>query len=340
MDMEQALLGAILDNPADEVAWSALADWLEERGDPRGELLRLTRGLLQPGGGERPPREERVRTRLEEGVRPCWPALTNSIGMRLVHVPAGTFCMGSPPREQDRHDDEGPPHDVDITRPFYLGMHPVTQEQFERVVGKNPSHFDALGANHPVEQVTWEEAALFCRSLSGWSEERRLRRLYRLPTEAEWEYACRGGTSSPTPFRYGASLSSTQANFDGRRPYGSAASGPDRECTTPVGSYRPNPLGLYDMLGNVFEWCADWFHPRYYADSSREDPPGPAAGFTAVAGTASRVLRSGPGRVLRGGSWSSPGRNCRSAFRGSAAPNKQLSTIGFRVAMTVLNETP
>ena len=139
-----------------------------------------------------------------------------------------------------------------------------------------------------------------------------------MPTEAEWEYACRADTT--TPFAFGAALSSERANFDGNHPYGAAERGPHRQRTSKVGSYRTNPWGLYDMHGNVWEWCADWYAAGYYADSPEHDPAGPPRGTW---------------RVLRGGSWNNSGHLCRAARRNKYAPDFRNDAIGFRVAMTV-----
>jgi len=259
---------------------------------------------------------------------------TNSIGMKFMLIPAGTFLMGSPEDEQDRGKDEGPQHELEIPRPFYMGMYQVTQEEYQRLLGDNPSWFceSSEGAQkvksldtrrHPVECISWNDAVAFCRKLSDQSEEKKKGRVYRLPTEAEWEYACRGGAKSSIPFYLGDSLSSTQANFDGNHPY-NAAKGPYRERTTPVGSYKPNAWGLFDMHGNVWEWCQDWYEQNYYNQSPRQDPQGP---------------QNGTRRVLRGGSWGSNGRNCRSAYRGGDAPGYRDYVIGFRL-VCVASSTP
>ncbi len=332
---EEAFLAAITEDPAEPTTWLALADWLEEHGDPRGEVLRRTRGLLEPGGEQRAEREERLRRLLAEGVRPCWPTLTNSIGVKLALIPSGTFLMGSPESEADRQADEGPRHQVAISRPFYLGVFPVTQEQYERVTGVNPSWFSSQGGGSaevhnqetrifPVEQVSWEDAVAFCGQMSKMADEKRLGRVYRLPTEAEWEYSCRGGTCSSTPFFFGPSLSSTQANFNGRFPYGQAAKGPFLRHTTAVGSYPANAFGLFDMHGNIWEWCQDWYDPEYYANSPSVDPRGPPPGHA---------------RVRRGGSWNYNGRNCRCAFR-HASYDHSSNFIGFRVALTIAARMP
>ena len=170
----------------------------------------------------------------------------------------------------------------------------------------------------PVEQVSWEDAQTFLKKLSERPEEVKAGRKYRLPTEAEWEYACRGGASSPSPFHFGASLSSRQANFNGNYPYGGAAKGDYLECPCPVGSYQPNGFGLYDMHGNVWEWCADWYGKDYYATSPAKDPSGPAGGSV---------------RVSRGGCWCDFGQVCRSAYRAGFTPAHRGSNLGFRVAL-------
>ncbi len=328
---EETFIAAIAEDPVEPAHWSALADWLQERGDPRGELLALTRKLLEPVVDYRYLLEERLQGLLVRGVRPCWPALTNSIGMKLAWIPAGIFRMGSLGAEEGHQHYEGPQHEVTITRPFYLGVYPVTQEQYEQVMGVNPSCFSPQGPgsarmgdldtrDFPVECVSWQDAQDFCRRLSQREEEWQRGRVYRLPTEAEWEYACRGGRSSSTPFCFGECLSSALANCNGHHPYGFAPVGPYLERTTVVGSYPANAFGLYDVHGNVWEWCADWFANHYYSQSPRADPPGPPAG---------------EGRIIRGGSWGAHAEECRSARRGWLVPGSRGEPIGFRVAMTV-----
>ena len=248
--------------------------------------------------------------------------LTNSIDMKLARIPAGKFLMGSPPTEPER-DPEETQHEVAISRPFYLGVHEVTQAQFQRVLGRNPSFFHPKGGggpDHPVDQVLWQEAVDFCKKLSALPAEKAAGRVYRLPTEAEWEYACRAGTTTPVAF--GTTLSSTQANFNGNYPYGDAARGPYLQRTAKVGSYPANAWGLYDMHGNVWEWCSDWYDPAYYSHSPREDPKGPAKG----------VVDNGFGGffvVVRGGCWLDEGRGCRSAYRFRLMPAEQLSLGGL-----------
>jgi formylglycine-generating enzyme required for sulfatase activity len=220
-------------------------------------------------------------------------------------------------------------HPVEITRPFYLGAYEVTQAQYQKVMDQNRAHFsdkNGGGPDHPVEQVTWVEAVSFCGKLSGLPAEKKAGRRYRLPTEAEWEYACRAGTT--TPFHFGKGLSSTQANFDGNHPYGDAAKGPYLRKTAKVGSYKPNAWGLYDMHGNVAEWCSDYYDPDYYKNSPKEDPTGPAKG----------VLNTGFSsffHVVRGGCWLDEARGCRSAYRFRLQPGQPYRLVGFRVVCVV-----
>jgi formylglycine-generating enzyme required for sulfatase activity len=260
-------------------------------------------------------------------------SITNSIGMELVLVKPGTFLMGSPSDEQDRLRDEEQ-HEVGITQPLYVGIQEVTQEQYERVMRKNPSCFSSTGSDKdevkgadtrqfPVENVSWDEAVEFCIRLSELPEEKAKEHSYRLPTEAEWEYCCRGGHcfKSPSPtFHFGNSLSSTQANFNGNYAYGGAAKKQSLHRPTKVGSYPPNSLGLYDLHGNVREWCADWYDSKYYFRSPRQNPQGPEKGVY---------------RVMRGGSWYITGRACRSAYRDTDLPGSRNGKNGFRVVLVI-----
>jgi formylglycine-generating enzyme required for sulfatase activity len=253
---------------------------------------------------------------------------TNSIGMKFVLIPAGTFQMGSPESEEHRNPDEGPIHDVQIMQSFYLCVTPVTQAQYEKVMGTNPSWFSTENGGSdkvqgmdtgkfPVESVSWAEAVEFVRRLAAMPQEVRNGRMYRLPTEAEWEYSCRGRATSYQVFHFDNSLSSRQANFDGNYPYGGGAKGPCLGRTCKVGNYPPNGFGLFDMHGNVWEWCADWYDETYYAASSGQDPQGPECAS---------------GRVIRGGCWRNLAQYCRSASRNGFAPGKRLRNIGFRLA--------
>jgi formylglycine-generating enzyme required for sulfatase activity len=254
--------------------------------------------------------------------------ITNSIGMKLALIPAGKFLMGSPATESDR-DPEELQHEVVISRPFYLGVYEVTQSQFEKLMGKAPSFFGAKkggGPDYPVEQVNFNQALEFCRRLSNMAEERKAGRVYRLPTEAEWEYACRAGTA--TPFQCGNSLSAKQANFNGNYPYGEGPGGPFLRKPVKVGSYPPNAWGLHDMHGNVAEWCSDWYDPDYYKTSPKQDPTGPAKGVVST-GFHGQFFR-----VVRGGCWLDEGRGCRSAYRMRFQPTEPYRLIGLRVACT------
>lgn len=263
---------------------------------------------------------------LAEEVR----TITNSIGLKLARIPAGAFVMGSSRREPER-DDKEERHEVRITKPFYLGVHEVTQAQFVAGMTDANNRSAFKDPRNPVENVEWTVAKQFCKELSAKSEEKEAGRLYRLPTEAEWEYACRGGSKSA--FHYGDSLSSEQANFNGNYPGGDAKQGPYLRRTTTVGAYQPNAFGLYDMHGNVAEWCADWYDPEYYLDSPEENPLGPPFGVVAT-----KFTNNGDQNffvVVRGGCWVDDGRACRSAYRYRAMPKTQYRLIGFRVACDV-----
>ncbi len=236
-----------------------------------------------------------------EQAAPVVRVVKNSIGMPLALVPLGPFAMGDPFIA-----DAVPQHSVYIRRPFLIGVHEVTQLQYLRVMGQNPSHFP--GDNRPVEQVSWEEAKSFCEKLSELPAEQAAGRVYRLPTEAEWEYACRAGTR--TPFAFPA-LTAREANF-----LGGGLGG-----TMPVGSYAANAWGLYDMHGNVGEWCQDWYGAYYYAEC-----PNPAVEPTGP--------NTGRKRVVRGGSWRSPLEDCRSGQRFDFRPDYRGPDVGFRVVCT------
>lgn len=263
--------------------------------------------------------------------------ITNSIGMQLARIPAGTFMMGSPGNEKDR-DDKEERHEVTITKPFYIGVYEVTQAQYVQVMegdenSENRSAFK--DPNNPVENVEWKKAQLFCQRLTARLKEKTAARKYRLPTEAEWEYACRAGTA--TAFHFGDAVSSSTANFNGNFPAGGTDPGPYLRRPTKVGSYKPNAFGLYDMHGNVAEWCADWYDPEYYWDSPQEDPLGPPFGVVPTRFSNNRDQNFFV--VVRGGCWVDDGRACRSAYRFRAMPNTQYRLIGFRVVCNVESDT-
>jgi len=310
MHDEQAFLQAMQQNPEDAALRLAFADWLEERGDLRSELVRLSHTLTQAVKVRgRRNLEDRLRALWASRVQPVGPFWTNSIGMKFAWIPAGTFLMGSPPDEWGREDKEPPPHKVTLTKGFYLGIHPVTQACWRKIMQHNPSHF--LGDDLPVESVSWHDCQEFITKLNAQDKQ-----AYRLPTEAEWEFACRAGTM--TPFSFGDTISTNDGNFDGTFPYGGIP--PQESCrgsTTPVGSFQPNGWGLYDMHGNVWEWCAD-LYGKFSLDDA-VDPQGPKRGQT---------------RVLRGGSYFAPASHVRSATRGKWEPIHRDDNVGFRVART------
>jgi formylglycine-generating enzyme required for sulfatase activity len=251
--------------------------------------------------------------------------LENSLGMKLRRIPAGTFVMGSPPTERGRSLEEKQ-HEVDITRPFYLGIFEVTQEEYRKVTGKSPSHFSSTGGGsglvkgldtrrHPVEGISWEDARRFCKQLSELPDERKRKRVYRLPTEAEWEYACRAGTD--TAYSFGSSATEL-----GDYAWYAGTSG---GMTHPVGQKKPNAWGLYDMHGNVAEWCADPYSEEYYEHSPRKDPRGPD------------TQPVPPLRVLRGGSWQDGAGDARSAGRHHSLPSfsQGANRYGLRIVLEI-----
>jgi uncharacterized protein (TIGR02996 family) len=241
--------------------------------------------------------------------------LTNSLGMPFCPIPAGSFLMGSPDDEVSRYPDEGPRRQVTLTRRFYLGTYPVTCEQYLSMGNRAPLA-DSFRSWVPITGVSFDHAVAFCEDLSSHGDERARGWSYRLPTEAEWEHACRAGTT--TAFWWGDTATSHQANFDGHYPHGVQEVGPYLERVSDVGSYAANPFGLYDMHGNVWEWVADWFDPGYYARGVDIDPRGPSGGDK---------------HILRGGSWYHQGRCCRSAYRLENDPGSE--TCGFRVVLEI-----
>jgi|ERR687886_582571 formylglycine-generating enzyme required for sulfatase activity/tRNA A-37 threonylcarbamoyl transferase component Bud32 len=236
----------------------------------------------------------------------------NGVTLDMVAIPGGSFVMGSPTSEAERMENEGPPRTVNIS-PFFMGKYPVTQEQYQAVMGNNPSIFQGFFKSKqlPVEQVTWDKAVEFCHKLS-----QKTGKTYRLPSEAEWEYACRAGTT--TPFYFGETITPDLVNYDGNYPYGAAPKGLDRDQTTDVGSFGPNAFGLYDMHGNVWEWCSDKWHDNYNG--------APTDGSSWETGTDNN-------RVLRGGSCFDNAVYCRSALRVSYSGPFRLWPWSFRVAL-------
>jgi formylglycine-generating enzyme required for sulfatase activity len=228
--------------------------------------------------------------------------------MKFVWIQPGTFIMGSPKTEKWRKDDEFQ-HKVALTKGFYMGVYPVTQEQWTALMDKNPGKFTD-GKNLPVEQVNWNECQEFIKKLA-----EKEKKPYRLPTEAEWEYACRAGTT--TPFYCGETISTDQANYNGNYVYGDGKKGPYREKTVPVGSFPPNPWGLYDMAGNVGQWCQDGLDQYSKKQDVVIDPLG----------------TTGESRVIRGGSWIDNPMECRSAYRGGSRPALRHSLVGFRICL-------
>ena len=249
----------------------------------------------------------------------CWASPPEN----FVLISGGTFIMGSPESEPEREDNELQ-HQVTITS-FYMAKHLVTQEEYEKIMAPATSLFK--GDNLPVDYVSWFDAIVYCNkrsqeegltpayTISG-SESRwtvnwnRSANGYRLPTEAEWEYACRAGTT--TPFSTGDNITTEQANYNGNYPYNDNPEGESRDKTTPVGSFEANPWGLYYMHGNVYEWCWDWYGD--YSSESQIDPVGAV---------------SGDYRVLRGGSWRYHGGTLRSAFRYAEKPLNKYNHIGY-----------
>ncbi len=270
--------------------------------------------------------------------------ITNSIGMKLALIPPGEFTMGSP-REliqqelktpgiedwyKDRLPGEGPQHLVRITRPFYFGVYLVTQEEYQRVMGINPSEFSAAGKGKgkvagedtrrcPVENVSWNDALEFCRKLSNLPEERSAGRTYQLPSEAQWEYACRAGGAGRFSFSPGGNAVPKESENNRLCDYG-WFDGNSSGRTHPVGEKKPNAWGLFDMHGNVWEWCQDWYGKDYYAKSPVDDPAGPLAGTY---------------RVCRGGGCRVPAWRCGSASRGNREPGLHYGGLGFRVAQVL-----
>jgi len=248
-------------------------------------------------------------------------ALGDGVTLEMVLIPSGTLWMGSPEDEPGRGRSEGPLHRVSISR-FFMGRYPVTQAQWRVMADRKPVRHDLdpepsgfSGAAYPVEQINWYEAVEFCDRLSQFTG-----RLYRLPTEAEWEYACRAGTT--TPFHFGDTISTSLANYNGRYTYGDGQEGEYREGTNSVELFGiANPFGLCEMHGNVWEWCLDHWHDSYEGS--------PTDGSVWLSAN-----ESAP-RVQRGGSWIDYPRLCRSAYRRFADVANYDLDIGFRVVCEI-----
>ena len=233
--------------------------------------------------------------------------LGNGVKLEMIAIPGGTFLMGSPENEAERQDYESPKHQVTVPS-FFMGKYPLTQAQYQAILGSNPSYFK--GNNRPVETVSWDDAVLFCQKLS-----QRTGKSYRLPSEAEWEYACRAGTK--TPFSFGDNITPDLVNYNGNYPYKSAPKGKYREQTTDVETFTPNSFGLYDMHGNVLEWCEDDWHENYI------NAPTDGSAWNSRSGNNTKTLR--------GGSWYSDARFCRAAARNGGSRDFRRSNFGFRV---------
>ncbi len=229
--------------------------------------------------------------------------LVDSIGVEFVLVPPGSFKMGGDKNLEQAEDHENPCHLVTLSQAFYMGKHAVTQAQWTAMMDDNPSTFE--GDIRPVERVSWHDAQAFVQKLNQKEETGR----YRLPTEAEWEYAARAGTE--TAYAFGGNTGMLEQYAW----YGKNAGGETR----PVGSLYPNAWGLYDMHGNVHEWCQDWFDRKYYAQSASIDPSGPSSGLA---------------RALRGGDWGSADWYCRCASRSLSSPDRRSNRVGFRLVRT------
>jgi formylglycine-generating enzyme required for sulfatase activity len=340
----QGLKGAAR-NRRGEVTWASLTDHVTTSVEEAAEKIGKVQKPAAIGSHEgRTPLLAKI---VEEkaDVPPTekgWPNLSdgkNSIGMKLVRIPAKgeKFMMGADKKvDEDARHEEGPRHQVRFTQDFHLGVYTVTQEEFEKVMGYNPSFFSRDGTRGdkgkyfddpaggkdkvegrdtrrlPVENVSWREAVEFCKRLSALEQEKRAKRLYVLPTEAQWELACRGGRGEYKKFGIGKTgsnrLTRDDANFEG--------SGLGR--TRRVGRYEPNAFGLFDMHGNVCQWCADT--KRKYEDEAVTDPRG--------------ADKEGSGRAFRGGGWYFDARSCRSAYRHDYSPDERYRFLGFRVALT------
>ncbi len=253
--------------------------------------------------------------------------LGNNVTLEMVAIPDGKFMMGSPETEAERYDDESPQHEVTVSS-FFMGKYPVTQAQWRAVaaleqinleLNLDPSNFK--GDNLPVEQISWYEAVEFCDRLS-----KHTGKNYRLPSEAEWEYACRAGTT--TPFYFGETITADLASYNAEVTYADEPKGKSANQTTPVGSFVPNPFGLYDMHGNVWEWCYDQWHNSYYKGAPIDGSPWVDRDIQ------SESENDNQSRLLRGGSWDNDPWYCRCASRCHYEPDYSYFDWGFRVVVS------
>lgn len=232
------------------------------------------------------------------------------VSFNMITIPSGDFLMGSLSNEPDSFDNEHPQHRVSISG-FQMGETEVTQGLWKAVMGNNPSYFNECGDGCPVEQVSWNDVQIFIEKLNqivpGGG--------FRLPTEAEWEYGCRAGTT--TPFSFGKCLSTDQANYDGQKPLPVCAKGEFRNGSVPVAGFSPNAWGLHDMHGNVWEWCQDAYSGKAYRKHKSSNPV---------------TMGEGPHRVYRGGGWRSYAKTCRSAIRSGYPPSDSYRYLGFRLS--------
>jgi formylglycine-generating enzyme required for sulfatase activity len=259
---------------------------------------------LAPGSQEAQDRQRQATQQLGVPVE----VRTQVTGIVLRLIPSGDFTMGSPASEPGRRSEEGPLHQVTLTRPFYCGKFEVTQAQWQAVMGNNPSYYTNIGPDAPVEQVSWDDCQVFLTRLC--QMEGVANGTYRLLTEAEWQYACRAGTTTAYYFGNDASILGEYAWYWDNS-FGT---------THPAGQKKPNAFGLHDMHGNVWEWCQDWYSPSYYNISPRTDPAGPGYGED---------------RVHPGGALNHNAVNCRSAMRFRSTPDFREFDVGFRIARTI-----
>jgi len=260
--------------------------------------------------------------------------LSENVGLEMTLIPGGTFLMGSPEDEPERRKNESPQHQVTVPS-FFIGRYPITQAQWrvvagwepvERKLDNNPSRFQeepTKGSfsrwDRPVENVSWYDAKEFCARLS-----QRTKKEYRLPTEAEWEYACRAGTT--TPFHFGKIITTDYVNYNGNYTYGKSPKGEYRQQTTPVGYFQvANAFGLYDMHGNVFEWCEDDYHESY------ENAPTDGSAWLSNSKTAWLSNSKNNTKIRRGGSWLFDPIDCRCTYRSYSIPDYRFFYIGLRV---------